>query len=646
MRKRLSLMLVAVCCLVTATAQKKQDLRILFVGGSSNYDTISQKVDSAQVAESAGERMASFTKMLKRYFKVVKSIPGKDYRQEMSDEYDVTVFDGKFPAKREKGYTYSDDGRVTGVISPIYFTDDFDRPALTIAEMGEDLGRSLGIKSDWYCLCLAGDAHSWVKNHPIFQGPFPVKLNVTMQPTPAGAKEYAKMVQEPLPDSIPMWKVQTKDYENTKGFRIGMVSRPNGFGDPDDEYISSGLCAKSIDAVALGRHANFFHWGFSASPDDMTKEGKQVFANAIVYIAKFAGQRPIARKLDESISTRRMLEGKEYTCSRQGWADMNRMNDEFNATVLGIKKTAQEKKAKGEPLEKMEEIYLNFTPQPNPTYDEYLKRQEPEMYHFFGTDTEMYLRYYKNNAPYFYAQGYKLVVDEDARELGIANNDRRLLDTAIRMLEENKNTDQATRLLHRYTLCRFATPAEWRNWYEANKDRLFFSEGGGFLWLVNTQDTKVEGNDYGVLDASAAPAGEQPQPAGKADVAVGTDERNPVVVSGSVETGANGAKELVIRVQIHPGYHIYAQVSDKDPFIPTTFDIKLPSGWKTEGELQLASFTQLNENGTTVYTNESVFRQPISGAGRGDVQCTVNYQCCDENVCFPPASKTINITIE
>jgi len=41
--------------------------------------------------------------------------------------------------------------------------------------------------------------------------------------------------------------------------------------------------------VAIGRHGNFLHWGFAALSDDMTDEARDVFANAVVYIAGFAG---------------------------------------------------------------------------------------------------------------------------------------------------------------------------------------------------------------------------------------------------------------------------------------------------------------------------------------------------------------------
>lgn len=67
------------------------------------------------------------------------------------------------------------------------------------------------------------------------------------------------------------------------------------------------------------------------------------------------------------------------------------------------------------------------------------------------------------------------------------------------MLEEGMDVEKANRILKRYTLCRFVSPGEWRNWYETYKDRLFFTESGGWLFLVNTYDA-VPGNDYSVLE--------------------------------------------------------------------------------------------------------------------------------------------------
>ena len=62
----------------------------------------------------------------------------------------------------------------------------------------------------------------------------------------------------------------------------------------------------------------------------------------------------------------------------------------------------------------------------------------PELYFSFGTDEKAYKDYYMNNAGYFMPRPGRVsfLLDEDARSLGISNHDIRLLDEAIRLLEE------------------------------------------------------------------------------------------------------------------------------------------------------------------------------------------------------------------
>ena len=98
----------------------------------------------------------------------------------------------------------------------------------------------------------------------------------------------------------------------------------------------------------------------------------------------------------------------------------------------------------------------------------------------------------------------------------------------------------------------------------------------------------------------------------------------------------NGDKELVIRVKMHNGFHIYGFVSDQDPYIATTFDIQTEGDWKKVGELQIPSFKNLGSTGTTIYEGDVMFRQHLKGSGKGKVICTVNYQTCDEHACLPP----------
>ncbi len=639
----LSLVLLVVC--IPLAAQKKSDLRILFVGGSSDYFTMGGvTADSLDMQKSAEARTASFAKLLKQYFKNVNVIKVAEYSPTLSDSYDVTIFDGKPTPWRKQKYVYDEKGKIRDVIPSAYLPQDYNRPTMCIAEYSNEIGRSLGIKNDWYCLCLDADAHTWVKDHPIFKGPYKVTMKPVLKPTPENAKLVAQMYGESLSDSVEMWSVQSKGYINTPTYRPGMVSRPDGYNDsPDAEIISGGVSIKSIDAVALGRHANFFHWGFSAAPYDMTEEGKIVFINSIVYISQFKDQ-PIARKMDDRLSTRHNVDAMKYLVTREAWDANNKANREFYTVISETKKRAQEKKAKGEELDNMEKTYLNFetNTKPEPTFSEYVKERVPQLYHIFGDDAAEYSRYYDKNRPYFYGGGdmdYGLDIDEDVRSLGIANNDKHLLDKAITILEKGEDTALATRVLQRYTLCRFTSPAQWRNWFETYKEKMFFTESGGWLWLINTTDKSVPGNDYSVLTKSNEVV---KIPELKGD----TDNKNPVLLSAALNKLEDGSMEVVIRMKIHNGYHTYAQVSEQEPFIPTVVDIILPQGYQKEGELKNPAFKKYGSAGTTIFEGDGVFRQKIRGNGSGEVKCTISYQCCDNSICFPPAEKVFTLTLQ
>ena len=631
------------CCLCsTLDAQiKKSDLKVLYVGGTADIQTFAEKVDFVVLQKEIAKRTASFENMLKQYFETVAVVAGMDYTMDLSDDYDVTIFDGMIrelaPFKVERDAQ----GKVISLTPAVYLTEDFDRPAILLAEMGENLGRFLGLKTDWYCLCLDADAHHFRAEHPIFKGPFPVEMTVRMQPTPEGAYRYPFYYDGPLPDSIPMWKVQTKGYSTDEGFRVGMVSRPWGFEDsPDAEFISSGVCEKDLGAVAIGRHGNFLHWGFSASPEYMTEEAKAVFANAIVYISQFAGQAPIARKYNDRIATREYLKELKHEATRKACMERVKEYQEWNLQMAEKKKQAEAKQARGEVLTDEEQMVLRFTPQPEDSYEDMLKSSQGKLFEKFGTDEQAYLDYYDANKDWFYGgEGtYELTVDEDVKSWGIPNNDIRLLDKAISEWEKGGEVDKAKRVLERYTLCRFSTPQEWREWYEANKERMFFTEAGGWLFLVDTRDASVPGNDYAIREQRVADA-----VAVRAEGLV-TDDKNPVLAEMTVEEGTDGDKVVVVRMKIHSGYHIYAIVQPTDAFIPTTLDFVLPAGYEKVGELQCPSFRGYGDAGTTIYEDEAEFRQVIRGNGGGTVQCTIGYQCCDAHICFPPSE--INLSVD
>ena len=88
MKKLFSLILVGMLAVSGLSAKVK--LSVLYVGGTANMDPILMSpgsVDSVALAASVKERMAHFTKFLKKNFTNVKSIEGKDYTPEMSAAY-------------------------------------------------------------------------------------------------------------------------------------------------------------------------------------------------------------------------------------------------------------------------------------------------------------------------------------------------------------------------------------------------------------------------------------------------------------------------------------------------------------------------------------------------------------------------------
>ena len=478
--------------------KNKSKLSILYVGGSANWENVHFKNEEDRKAD-IQRRTASFESMLNHYFTSVKTIDAKEYRQEMSNEYDVTVIDGTPKAITEVKETKDASGKTITYIPESYFTEDFNHPMLFIGGTGATLGRSLGLKCNWYCLCLDANALNTRLDHEIFKGPFAVKINQEIKPTPPDAFHYEYFLGHKTPETIPMWRVQTKGYVTEKGFRIGMVSQPWGFEDsPDAEYISSGVCQKTLDAVALGRHGNFFHWGFAASPEYMTDEGQTVLANAICYISKFNGKGVIAREYLGGRATREYLKERKYYATTEAYKGVNGIYVDFNRKMLEENKKINEKKAKGETLTRREESSLNYKPFPEQTLEEFLRKYHGDLYDRFGRDSEAYAKYYDENKDYFYGEDalYKMSLDEDVKSLGIPYYEKRLLDKAIGMLEKGKDVEKAKRILNRYTMVDFNTPAKWRNWYEKNKNRMFFTETGGYYFMINTYDKTIAGNDY------------------------------------------------------------------------------------------------------------------------------------------------------
>ncbi len=267
------------------------------------------------------------------------------------------------------------------------------------------------------------------------------------------------------------------------------------------------------------------------------------------------------------------------------------------------------------------------------------RRGVPGLFERFGTDVAAHARFYDENLPYLYsvAPFYQFELDEDAKALGVANTDPALLDRAIALWESGADEARARRVLARYTLLDYQTAAEWRAWFRRHRDDLFFTQAGGFVFLVRDPRAGDATNDYGRRGREQA----------RAALAVGpTDDANPVAAAAAVLDRGDGRREVVLKLSIRAGYHLYAHVAPSDAFLPTTVEVVLPEGYRALGPLEFPPSTPYDSKGKTgLYTGTIVFAQAVAGTGPGEARVKLGYQVCDDAVCLPPVEHEFTVRL-
>ncbi|RXM48394.1 hypothetical protein [Flavobacterium sp. YO12] len=495
--------LIVMLCLssVHSFSQKKENIKVLYVGYSKdkpmpNLESISAigGMDKERFKAEYGTRMFSFKNLLEKYFTSVTTVDAREYKEAMSKNYDVTIFD-EMTTKIKDRVIKNDP--VTGELISFeptkFLSDDFNSASIFIGHTASVLGASLGSKLDWYCLCLDRHAHHTNTSHEIFKGPYKTTVTMKDMDTPYGVLEAYDGLNEPA--KIPMWEVDKEGYQNGKGYRIGLVARGWGFEDaPNSEIISGGVSSKQKTAVALGRHGNFFLWGFAGSPDYMTEEAKVVFVNTVAYMYKHKNDQLIVRKYNERIATKDFADELYFYTTAKSYEFFCNAINRGNESDKKAKARVQAKKDRGEELNEEDKIISESTASPLLTREEYLKKtfERTSWGKSVGIDTLKIRNFIKENRPYFYSQpnaSYDLIVDQDIKSLKTANTDSKVLDKAITLLEQGTDVQKAKRILLRYTLENFNSAKEWRSWYTKNKKDLLFTEVGGYVW-INKDENK------------------------------------------------------------------------------------------------------------------------------------------------------------
>jgi hypothetical protein len=97
-----------------------------------------------------------------------------------------------------------------------------------------------------------------------------------------------------------------------------------------------------------------------------------------------------------------------------------------------------------------------------------------------------FVQYYKDNIEFIYMDlDRQFRIDNELKSLVLKSNRKtETLEKLISLLEDEKNTDTARVLLTRYTNESFQSPEQWQSWFQDNKNRIFFSDVGGFKFFV------------------------------------------------------------------------------------------------------------------------------------------------------------------
>lgn len=456
LRLWLTICLAALLASDSSHADEEHRLRVLYCGNPGT------------------DRMSDFEVFLGDHFSVTTTHLGK-FQPSIADGHDVVIFDwsatydGQGNPDRKKSDELSD--------SIPKLTETFDRPAVLVGAAGGKVAMPLKLKLNWYCRCLYDAAYRPRLDHTIFHEPLPVTVNWEERKTP-NLYPFLTLDKE-LGATMNVWKVQVRGYPDVDP---GLVSVLDGFEDsPDAEVFAQGISMKGPDNVSIGRHGNFLLWGFSSPPSDLTPAARQLFVNAVHYIRRFDGRKPLVRKI-----TAARIRALYYAAQPQRLTqDYRTCFEEHYRVMFTTRPEWIPEKHNGDTDKYVAELLRRSQQAAKAS----IKNVFPsELFEQYAFDGEKYTKYYRENLEYLrpVTEDYavKFIVDEEVKSLGVSNRKVELLDRCIGLLAQAEQSDLARRLLARYTLEKFNDVADWREWLEANRDRLFFTDVGGFKFMA------------------------------------------------------------------------------------------------------------------------------------------------------------------
>ena len=399
--------------------------------------------------------------------------------------------------------------------------------------------------------------------HEIFQKPFPVAFKIENTPTPDNFKKWKPTVG----DTVPTFAVFASYDE--KHDEPGLVTGDMGFEDmPDAERILGGINMKGPDYAAIARHGSFVMWGFHTLPEKLTDEGRKLFLNTLAYSVAHKGA---------------LVESLRLRPSRTD-------------------------------LEQALTIFLGLYPE--------AERKGMLQRHFAGeaipdallTDQVAGRKWYAERAPFLHPvddgsdwnTAYQLAIDAQCKELGFANDSLAFLEALAARLSKDKSDALATALAARYVPGVAAN--EFSAWLAQNRDKLYFTEAGGWVWRV--KGTRVKSP---VLRNTSA-----------------TSADEPVTVKAEASETT-----LVITLRIRDGWHVYSPKAKEGRPV----DVALAEG----SAFEVTGAAKFDDEDDGTLRGYAEIKLPIRRIAKGEALLVdVSYMVCDEKSCRP--MKTVRLT--
>ena len=118
---------------------------------------------------------------------------------------------------------------------------------------------------------------------------------------------------------------------------------------------------------------------------------------------------------------------------------------------------------------------------------DFFRRIYPEeLWKKYGDDWRGLMRHYQDSYEWIYHDTDRVYrIDTELKALGIESNRTvEALERLIALLDDAEHAESARKLLDPYALESFETAEQWRTWFAANRERIFFSDIGGYKFRV------------------------------------------------------------------------------------------------------------------------------------------------------------------